>query len=495
MLTERLEKVLVNKNSPIDLHAELREVLGWSGLRPGDSGGEITFVGADPVLSSALALASAASIALVARSVAIATLWQFRGGPGQDISMDMRKAPHRICPFYDRKWETLNGFPTDTWDSSPVIQPQLSRAADDRWVLTVPVYPRPKTDMLRFLGATDSMESVRDQIGRRDSTELETSAAAAGVVLTTVRSLEEFMTERHYIEALADAPLIEIEKIGDSDPEPLPTAASAPLDGIRALGHGKVIAGAGIGRTLSLHGADVLNIWPRNELEAEIFYHTTGVGVRSARLDLDTSAGSATMRELLRGADIFYSNRRPGYRRRHGLTAQQAAEIRPGIIHVTGTMFGETGPWADRPGYDENACAATGFYVLEGAADAPQLPPTVLVNDWLIPWLATTAITTALMRRAQEGGSYRIHMSLARTALWVLSLGLFDKQYADALADSDDNHRYLDPDLFTTECPLGTYQGVTDQVHMSQTPGRYPFALLPRGSNHPEWLPRTGGDR
>jgi crotonobetainyl-CoA:carnitine CoA-transferase CaiB-like acyl-CoA transferase len=224
-----------------------------------------------------------------------------------------------------------------------------------------------------------------------------------------------------------------VEKIGDSAPEPLPSGATAPLDGIRALGHAKVIAGAGIGRTLALHGAEVLNIWQENEPEAEFAYHTANVGVFSSRLNLGTPDGAGRMRELLRGADIFYANRRPGYLARHGLSPLAAA-IRPGVIHVTVSLFGETGPWSNRIGFDENATTATGFTALEGTADAPRLPLTTVVNDWLVPWLATTGIVSALLRRAREGGSYRVHVALG--------------------------------------------------------PGRYPFALLPQGAGRPEWISR-----
>ena len=95
----------------------------------------------------------------------------------------------------------------------------------------------------------------------------------------------------------------------------------------------------------------------------------------------------------------------------------------------------------------------------------------------------------ALRRRAIEGGSYRVVISLTRTVLWFLSLGIFDKAYAKATAGSTDEHTYIAPDLFTAETPLGTYQGMTDQIVMSRTPGAFRTVLAPRGSSKPEWLP------
>ena len=94
----------------------------------------------------------------------------------------------------------------------------------------------------------------------------------------------------------------------------------------------------------------------------------------------------------------------------------------------------------------------------------------------------------ALRRHAVERGSYRVTVCLTRSVLWLLSLGIFDKDYAQAVAGSSDEHPRVPPDLFTAETPLGTYQGITEQVVMSRTPGSLRTVLVPRGSIKPEWL-------
>jgi hypothetical protein len=76
--------------------------------------------------------------------------------------------------------------------------------------------------------------------------------------------------------------------------------------------------------------------------------------------------------------------------------------------------------------------------------------------------------------------------------LWLLSLGVFDKAYAKATAGSTNEHMSVAPDLFAAETPLGTYQGMTDQIVMSRTPGSFRTVLVPRGSSKPEWLPARG---
>jgi crotonobetainyl-CoA:carnitine CoA-transferase CaiB-like acyl-CoA transferase len=106
----------------------------------------------------------------------------------------------------------------------------------------------------------------------------------------------------------------------------------------------------------------------------------------------------------------------------------------------------------------------------------------------VVGWLGTVGVLAALRRRAIEGGSYRVVVSLTRTVLWLLSLGIFDKAYAQATAGSTEGHSYVAPDLFTAETALGSYQGMTDQVVMSRTPGSFTTVLVPRGSSKPEWL-------
>ena len=129
-----------------------------------------------------------------------------------------------------------------------------------------------------------------------------------------------------------------------------------------------------------------------------------------------------------------------------------------------------------------------GIFALEGTPENPRLTPLRIVCDYVGGWLASVGIMSALHRRAIEGGSYRVVVSLARVTLWLLSLGIFDKKFALATAGSSDEHTYVSPDLFTAETPLGLYQGITEQVVMSRTPGSFRRVLVPRGSSKLEWL-------
>jgi hypothetical protein len=80
------------------------------------------------------------------------------------------------------------------------------------------------------------------------------------------------------------------------------------------------------------------------------------------------------------------------------------------------------------------------------------------VNDCVMSWLGAVGTLAALRRRATEGGSYRVRISLARLSLWLLQIDVYDKAYARGIAGIEGDHAYLAPELFTAETPCGCYQ-------------------------------------
>jgi len=471
-----------------DLHAGTDEVLQEVGLTTADAGGKLTFYGQDPIVPSSVRFGAMAAIGLAAKTIGMAALWRARTGEGQDISVDVRKALQRFCCFFEGKWETINGRPPATDTDNPFFKlPLFRETRDGRHVVPLNFYPKLRTRTLNFLRCSDSAESIQNAILQWRGEELETAAAEAGIVMGMVRTNDEFRNELQYTEVLSKMPLITLEKIGESEPVPFKQGGRSPLDGIRAFGMGHVIAGAGIGRDLALYGADVLNIWRPNDTEVEGFFWDVQVGMRSTILD-NSKEDRVKFDRLLKDADVFFANKRPGYLKRNGLDAEELCAKKPGLIHATVVTHGDKGPWANRPGFDEIGAAVAGLFSIEGTPTQPKQPPIVPICDNVVGWLGTVGILAALRQRAVEGGSYRVVVSLTRTVLWLLSLGIFDKKYAQATAGSSDEHTLVPPDLFTADTPLGRYQGITDQVQMSRTSGSFRTVLVPRGSCKPEWL-------
>jgi len=495
ILTNTLRSNLNNpvNSSDFDLSTALDKVLSGAGLSAADSGGKITFYGKDPIVPSCFRFGSMAAIALAAKAAGAAAIWKFRSEEGQDIHVDVRKALRRFAGFFENKWELINGH-NSSFGSDPenpfIHYPPMTlwnKTRNGRWVMPANIYPKLRARATTLLRCDDSVSAVQNAMLQWRADELENAAAEAGLPFWMLRTTEEFLNEIQYTEVLSREPLIRVDKIGESDPVLFKPDGKTPLDGVRALGMGHVIAGAGVGRDLALFGADVLNIWQPLDWELDLFYRTSHVGMRSSILDLHEKTDLDKFNQLLNDADIFFSNRRPGYQERYGLTADELCSKHPGLIHAKISLCGDTGPWSNRTGFDEVAGAVTGLFALEGTPENPRLPPIRIVCDYIVGWFTSVGIMSALRRRAIEGGSYRIVVSLMGVTLWLLSLGIFDKKYAHVTAGSSDEHTYIAPDLFTAETPLGLYQGITEQVVMSRTPGSFRTVLVPRGSSKPEW--------
>jgi crotonobetainyl-CoA:carnitine CoA-transferase CaiB-like acyl-CoA transferase len=493
LLTETIVSKLGNPQTTpdFDFDGAVNNVLKDVGLSTADSGGKFTFYGRDPIIPSPHRFGTMAAIALAAKATAVAALWQSRTGEGQDIAVDVRKALRRFAGFFDLKWETINGRPPALLGDplNPFFElPLFRETKDGRHIVALNIYPKLAARTLELLKSSASAEAVQKAIRQWSADDLENAAADAGVVMAKVRTFDEFRKEPQYTDVLSRMPLISVEKIGDSEPIPFKNDAKSPLDGVRALGMGHVIAGAGMGRDLAQHGADVLNIWRPGDTEVEAFAWDVQVGMRQTILDR-SKEDRAKFDELLKDADVFFANRRPGYLERNGLDAGTLCAKNPGLIHAQVLLHGDKGPWQNRPGFDEIGGAVSGLFSIEGTLIQPKSPVIIPICDNVVGWLGTIGILAALRRRAVEGGSYRVRVSLTRTLLWLYSLGIFDKDYARATAGSSDEHADIAPDLFTAETPMGTYQGITEKL-LSRTPASFRTVLVPRGSSKPEWLER-----
>jgi len=320
--------------------------------------------------------------------------------------VDVRKARRRFCGFFEGKWETINGRPPAPggYAATPFLKaPFFRETRDGRYVLALDFYPQLRARTLNFLRCSESTESIQNRILQWRAAELEEAAAEEGLVLAMVRTNEEFRKEPQYTEVLAKMPLVTVEKIGDSEPVPLAGRGELPLEGIRAFGMGHVIAGAAMGRDLALYGADVLNIWRPRDSEVEAFAWDVQVGMRSTILD-DSKQDRDQFNRLLKHADVFFANKRPGFLKQHGLDAEELCAQKPGLIHATIVLHGEKGRWSNRPGFDEIGAAVSGIFTIEGTPTKPSHPPIIPICDNVVGWLGSTGILAALRRWARIKG-------------------------------------------------------------------------------------------
>lgn len=289
------------------------------------------------------------------------------------------------------------------------------RRTADGWIFLITTYPHQRDAVCRVLDCPPLRDRIAEEAARWRSVELEDAVCAAGGVAAAVRTGEQWAAHpagRH----LAGRPVVEVERIGDAPPEPVP-------DRLRVLDDTHVIAGPVAAKLLGTFGADVLHVSRPDLPDPLAMVALTGGGKRNAWLDLRDPVQAATLRDLVGGADVFVNAYRGTGAR--GFGPEDLAERRPGIVALDLHCWGADGPWATRGGFDQLACSATGFALEEGAGGPPSLPPTHLLNDYLAAWLGAAGVLAALRRRAVEGGSWRVRVTLAGVCTWVRELGMF----------------------------------------------------------------------
>jgi crotonobetainyl-CoA:carnitine CoA-transferase CaiB-like acyl-CoA transferase len=446
---------------------------------PADALGDVRLTGADPVLPSSFAVGTAAQVSIAAAGLAAATVWRLRGGRRQTVSVDMR---HAAIEFLSERLAGIEGrAPEDPWD--PIAG--AYQCGDGRWVRLHTNFPHHRDGILRILDCGYDRQAVATALKSWTAFALEDAAAAANMCATAMRSFAEWDAHPHG-QAVMSQPVVKLTRIGDAPRRGLPKA-ERPLSGVRVLDLTRVIAGPVCGRTLAAHGAEVLAIASPNLPNLPSLVIDTGRGKRSANLDLRGRADIDRLKALLSEADIFVQGYRPGGLADLGFGPQDAARLRPGIVYVSLSAYGHVGPWAGRRGFDSLTQTATGMNHAEAQA-AGQTAPKALpcqALDHGSGYLLAFGALIALMRRMQEGGSWHVQVSLARTGRWIRDLG----RVAGGLAIPGPTEDGVVDLLETTDAPgLGRVHAVCHAAELGETPARWDRPPVNLGTDLPTWL-------
>ncbi len=485
----------------------------------------VTLTGADPVLPSSFAVGTLAQASIAAAGLAASELHRLRTGIAQAVAVDMR---HAAVEFRSERYFRTDAPPADPWDKIA----GLYRTKDGGWIRLHTNFPHHRDGILKLLGtrlairaaqqgATESCAYDRDAVQQAllqwDGEAFETAAAEANMVVTKTRSLAEWAAHPQG-EAVAQLPVLEIVKVADSPPRPLP-AADRPLSGVRVLELTRIIAGPVAGRTLAAHGADVLHITSPNLPSIPSLVIDTGRGKRNAFLDLDTAVGRDQLAKLTASADVFIQGYRPGGLAARGFDPLELARRNPSLIAVSLSAYGHVGPWSNRRGFDSLTQNANGINVAEahaasldarsgrlpegeseraskdsseaarqggaatGKMDRPkELPAQAL--DHAAGYLLAFGAMIALHRRATEGGSWLVRTSLAQVGEWLKSLGRIDGGHTAPDPKPDDIADLIE----TSDSGFGPLRAVRHAAILSATPARWVLPSMPLGHGKPEWL-------
>lgn len=185
--------------------------------------------------------------------------------------------------------------------------------------------------------------------------------------------------------------------------------SNGPLADLRVVDLSTVLAGPGCARHLGDFGADVIKVerpgtgdtardmgWRDPNDDVALFWKIAGRNKRTVVLDLKTPGGVDALRRLLDTADVLIENFRPGKLEALGLAPDVLLSTNPRLVITRVTGFGQTGPYASRPGFATLAEAMSGFAGVNGEPDGPPLLPPIALTDEVTAIVAAFATMVAV---------------------------------------------------------------------------------------------------
>lgn len=207
---------------------------------------------------------------------------------------------------------------------------------------------------------------------------------------------------------------------------------SAALGGVRVLDLATVVAGPGAARYFADFGADVIKIerpggdstrtmgWKLAEDADSLFWKLVNRGKRTVSLDLGIEHGRAIALKLIDDADVLFENMRPGRLEKLGLGPDLLLERNPRLVIVRITGFGQTGPYAQRPGFATIAEAMSGYADLSGEPGGGPLLPPIALTDEITALVAAFAAMAGLRHAALTGRGQVVDISLLESMLQIM---------------------------------------------------------------------------
>ncbi|HLZ68511.1 MAG TPA: CoA transferase [Dehalococcoidia bacterium] len=197
------------------------------------------------------------------------------------------------------------------------------------------------------------------------------------------------------------------------------------LQGVKVLDLCIILAGPTCGRTLAEFGADVIKIDAPEREGGVAFHQDVNRGKRSILLDLKSNEGREVFWTLVDEAEVVVQNYRDGVVQRLGVDYEAVRRRKPRIVYASLNAYGHVGPWAQRPGWEQLAQAATGMQARYGRGGMPVLQPFP-VNDYGTGIMGAYAVAAALYHRQRTGEGQHVQTALAYTACTLQSLFLQD---------------------------------------------------------------------
>lgn len=203
-----------------------------------------------------------------------------------------------------------------------------------------------------------------------------------------------------------------------------PATGPGSLDGIRVLDLSRILSGPFATMVLADLGADVIKVentgagddtraWgPPFQGDDAAYYHSINRNKRAMSLDLKSDRGREIAQRLADGADVVVENFRPGVADRLGLGYEELSARNPGLVYASVSGYGQTGPYAGKPGYDAIAQALSGIMSITGQPDGEPVRAGTSIADLGAGMWSVIGILAALHARRDTGRGQRVDVSL-----------------------------------------------------------------------------------
>ena len=460
----------------------------WSSLGlPSEALSSLQFTGTGLGAPSSFKIGHLAQISIALSALTAALIHSLRNSSGvPHVTVPLQ---HAVVEFKSERLYLLNGKSTPpVWGPIGGLHKTI-----DGYVRIHDNFPNHQNGALKLLGcsSTATREDVANAVLKWKAEDLETAAFRNDVVISALRSYEEW--DRHpQSKAISDFPII-IRKIKPGQPglpSHLKGGSDRCLRGLKVLELSRVIAAPVSGKTLAAHGADVIWITSPNLPNLPALDRDLGRGKRSVQLDLTIEGDCSKLRDLAKDADVFIQGYRPGSLAAKGFSPEDLVAVHPGIIYGTMSAYGSEGPWCNHRGFDSLVQTCSGMNVSEaehcGAGEAAKPTPCQAL-DHAAGYFLAAGIAAALYKRAIQGGSYVVDVSLAGVMKYLRGLGQYEGKTGFQCWDPmkpEEVEAYLE----TRESGFGELKAVS---HCATVDGAMPgWDVMPKplGSGQAQWV-------
>jgi len=195
-----------------------------------------------------------------------------------------------------------------------------------------------------------------------------------------------------------------------------------PLEGLRVVEMGQLLAGPFAGTVLGYFGAEVIKVepptgdpirqWREVRDGMSLWYHSLARNKKSVTLDLKSDKGREIAFDLLTKADVVVENFRPGAMESWGLGPEDVKPHNPGIIYARISGYGQTGPFSEKPGYASVTEGYGGFRYINGEPGKPPIRPNISLGDTAAAIQAAMGVLLAVIQRQKTGSGQVVDVAL-----------------------------------------------------------------------------------